>query len=504
MSLKKVNNSKKSKSNSDQIIGIKSDEDTNIVETIESGDTEIVVANSNSSEDNLVLLVENQTDENQNINEDANTKLSKKKAKKSKKVKEVKVPKKRGRKPKIKTEADLVVKVPKKRGRKPKPKSEKEIKKPSKRGRKPKKNKNDIPKVKKKRGRKPREKYGVYGEDSNNGIFNVKKENIIIHLPISSDELKSRESLENKYLSYDPTINEPMPYEPNIKMAMYPFNKNSKDGNEIDNLDSNLSENIQPLSQNNELNLMNNSNLVGYDSKSLNNNQTNNEEKGLLLKSDNSLNKLKQSRQTDILYSSKTKRDKHTHILVQMKEANRRNEWPKSTHISCFWCTHQFDTIPLGLPIKFSEGKFKVVNIYCSLECMAAYTFKNYIGDELWNIYSNINLLARRLYQDFKGNVKLAPSPMCIERFGGPMSIEEYRESLNNYDINYQIKIPPMTSIIPIMEEINTSSLKYKNKYIPVDKDRIRKANNELRLKRSKPVSEHKNTLDSCMSLKYM
>ena len=59
-------------------------------------------------------------------------------------------------------------------------------------------------------------------------------------------------------------------------------------------------------------------------------------------------------------------------------------------------------------------------------------------------------------------------------------------------------------SIIPIMEEINTSSLKYKNKYIPVDKDRIRKANNELRLKRSKPVSEHKNTLDSCMSLKYM
>ena len=46
--------------------------------------------------------------------------------------------------------------------------------------------------------------------------------------------------------------------------------------------------------------------------------------------------------------------------------------------------------------------------------------------------------------------------------------------------------------------------LKYKKKYIPVDKDRIRKANNELRLKRSKPVSEHKNTLDSCMSLKYM
>ena len=282
MPLKKVNNSKISKSASE-----KSVEDTNIVETIKSNGAEIVVANTNSSENNLVLLVENQANENltneiqanENLNKDIDKIVSKKKVKD---VKVVKVPKKRGRKPKIKTAADLVVKVPKKRGRKPKPKNEKEIKKPSKRGRKPKKNKNDIPKVKKKRGRKPREKYGVYGEDTNNGIFNVKKENIIIHLPISSDDLKSRESLENKYLSYNPTINEPMPYEPNIKMAMYPFNKNSKDANEINNQDSNLSDNIQPLSQKNELNLINNSEQDSYSSKSLNNNQTDNESEGLI------------------------------------------------------------------------------------------------------------------------------------------------------------------------------------------------------------------------------
>jgi hypothetical protein len=37
------------------------------------------------------------------------------------------------------------------------------------------------------------------------------------------------------------------------------------------------------------------------------------------------------------------------------------------------------------------------------------------------------------------------------------------------------------------------------NMFIPVDKTRIQIANNELKLKRSKPVVHHKNTLDFCL-----
>ena len=51
-------------------------------------------------------------------------------------------PKKRGRKPKPKTEEDLKPKIKKKRGRKPKPKTEEDL----------------LPKVHKKRGRKPKQK----------------------------------------------------------------------------------------------------------------------------------------------------------------------------------------------------------------------------------------------------------------------------------------------------------------------------------------------------------
>ena len=79
---------------------------------------------------------------------------------------EVPVKKKRGRKPKVKTESELnntEPKVPKKRGRKPKIKTDTE------------------PKIPKKRGRKPKEP--VVGIVPNK-INEQESENIIIHLPI--------------------------------------------------------------------------------------------------------------------------------------------------------------------------------------------------------------------------------------------------------------------------------------------------------------------------------
>ena len=38
--------------------------------------------------------------------------------------------------------------------------------------------------------------------------------------------------------------------------------------------------------------------------------------------------------------------------------------------------------------------------------------------------------------------------------------------------------------------------------YIPIDKERIKKANNDLRLKRKNPIN-NRNTLENCMRLKY-
>ena len=40
-----------------------------------------------------------------------------------------------------------------------------------------------------------------------------------------------------------------------------------------------------------------------------------------------------------------------------------------------------------------------------------------------------------------------------------------------------------------------------KNNFIPIDKNRLLKANQEFKLQRSKPVFNYKNTLDNCMNI---
>ena len=85
------------------------------------------------------------------------------------------------------------------------------------------------------------------------------------------------------------------------------------------------------------------------------------------------------------------------------------------------------------------------------------------------------------------------------------MSIDEYRSLNSDYNINYKIIMPPVTSIIPQIEESNLENNSHqKESFIPIDKERIKKANEELRLKRNKPITESINTLENCMRLKYI
>ena len=66
--------------------------------------------------------------------------------------------------------------------------------------------------------------------------------------------------------------------------------------------------------------------------------------------------------------------------------------------------------------------------------------------------------------------------------------------------------MPPIISVIPQIEESNLENMTVGNKenFIPIDKERIKKANDDLRLKRNKPITESINTLENCMHLKYI
>ena len=92
---------------------------------------------------------------------------------------------------------------------------------------------------------------------------------------------------------------------------------------------------------------------------------------------------------------------------------------------------------------------------------------------------------------------------MCLRIFGGNLSIEEFRENCSNYYQDFTVIQPPMVSIIPQIEENQANVVLKQQRFIPLDKNRIEKATEDLRLQRNKPLAESVNTLENCMKLSY-
>ena len=125
-------------------------------------------------------------------------------------------------------------------------------------------------------------------------------------------------------------------------------------------------------------------------------------------------------------------------------------EWPYSTDIKCWWCCHNFDNSPCGIPIKYENDTFHVYGCFCSFNCALSYNFNTNI-DKKWERAGLINLLYKKSCNVDDVEVEYAPDKECLQVFGGYMSIEEFRNSTNKL---YNITYPPMLAIIPQMEEI--------------------------------------------------
>ena len=119
----------------------------------------------------------------------------------------------------------------------------------------------------------------------------------------------------------------------------------------------------------------------------------------------------------------------------------------------------------------------------------------------MWERYSLLNLLYRKMNKKFV-KIKPAPPREALKIVGGYMSIEEYRNILITQNKEYTLLHPPMISIIPKIEETLTySNIKSnKNVYVPLDDDRILKAQESL--KKSKKKNSNNQTLQDLMDLK--
>jgi hypothetical protein len=190
-------------------------------------------------------------------------------------------------------------------------------------------------------------------------------------------------------------------------------------------------------------------------------------------------------------------------LLTDFEEKSKNGEWPLSTNVHCYWCCHQFPNAPIGLPVKLSVdcSRFLVIGCFCSLECACAFNFASKDNtDEILSRYSLLNDMAVRI--GFTQRVRPAPDRLALTIFGGHLGIAEFRGFKKN-ERQLIITTPPMISITQQVEELHEHDSHSEYRYVPLDNERVSKFQEKIRLKRSKPLVNLKNTLEHSMKLVY-
>ena len=123
----------------------------------------------------------------------------------------------------------------------------------------------------------------------------------------------------------------------------------------------------------------------------------------------------------------------------------------KNTNYSCWWCTCKFDTIICVLPDKYQNGVYYVFGCFCSPNCALAFN----IDMNDYKVHERTSLLIQ-FYTEITGiSSPIIPSyrKEMLEKYGGPMSEEKYKNKTTLLHIDHILLLPPMVYVVPHIEE---------------------------------------------------
>ena len=188
-------------------------------------------------------------------------------------------------------------------------------------------------------------------------------------------------------------------------------------------------------------------------------------------------------------------------LMIEFTEANKLKKLPDTTDVACYWCSHSFTNQPCIIPESERNGVYKVYGNFCYPECAMAYLLKESIDPH--TRWDRMALLYRIYDIDGKGKIFPAPPREVLKLFGGPLTIESFRATISTKKVRIDLHMPPIVSIIGSIDtkpiDFYDTSMKGAVTLLPYDK--IKKVEEGLRLKRSKPLKDKESTLDSCMNL---
>lgn len=124
----------------------------------------------------------------------------------------------------------------------------------------------------------------------------------------------------------------------------------------------------------------------------------------------------------------------------------------EKTNIACWWCSYNFDTIPCFIPDRYVNDKFYVFGCFCTYNCAMAYNL-NMADRKVPLRNSLIKELFTRIYKSTE-QIYPAPQKELLQKFGGPLKIEEFRDNKFLCKKEYKIHLPPLIPLLPSVEEI--------------------------------------------------
>ena len=189
-------------------------------------------------------------------------------------------------------------------------------------------------------------------------------------------------------------------------------------------------------------------------------------------------------------------------FLVQFKDSSDIKQLPTHSDAACFWCCHTFTHRPVILPIRDTGEHLLVTGNFCSPECSASYLFD--IRQDSHTRWEQFALLYRVYGELCHGTIYPAPARSVLKLFGGALSIQEYRALIYSHKVRVDIHLPPMVSILSTMDTkpIDFYDASLTKNVTETVKERLQKAEEVLRLRRTKPLKAWESTLDACLNLK--
>ena len=189
-------------------------------------------------------------------------------------------------------------------------------------------------------------------------------------------------------------------------------------------------------------------------------------------------------------------------LMVEYSQTKISKKLPDTTDVACFWCAHGFKGQPCVIPEREEKGVYRVYGNFCSPSCGMAYILQESLDSHVrWERVSLLHRIYSKAYES--GRIFPAPLRDCLKLFGGPMTIEQFRDVIAQGKIRIDIQIPPMVSILGSIDTkpIDFYDSSMKNTISPLLGEAVPKAEEGLRLKRSRPLKEKESTLDSVLKI---